>query len=79
MTKGCNITPVYVQIDGFSRCFANFREDNMSSRVRGIGLIVIGVVLGLVITNFTDRGGSGGSGGGGRLSGRRWLLPHWSR
>ena len=31
----------------------------MSSRVRGIGLIVIGVVLGLVITNFTDRGGSG--------------------
>ena len=31
----------------------------MSGRVRGIGLIVLGVVLGLVITNLTARGGSG--------------------
>ena len=31
----------------------------MSSRVRGIGLIILGVVLGLVISNLTDRGGGG--------------------
>ena len=30
----------------------------MSGRVRSIGLIVVGVVLGLVITNVTGRGGS---------------------
>ena len=29
----------------------------MSSRVRGIGLIILGVVLALVISNLTDRGG----------------------
>jgi len=30
----------------------------MSGRFRSIGLIVVGVVLGLVITNITSRGGS---------------------
>jgi hypothetical protein len=33
----------------------------MSGRVRSIGLIVVGVVLGLIITNVTGRGGGGDS------------------